>query len=92
MISEVRTDGDLTAQHTSCGVFSGPRNYFWISVFKGTHTLEVEAHVPPLDLYLDGWLAAFQNRLANSEVGQLIQKACSTIQTRIRNRRGRKRA
>jgi hypothetical protein len=54
--------------------------------------LELEAYVPPLDLYLDSRLAAFQNRLANSEVGQLIQKACQTIKNRIRNRRGHKRA
>jgi hypothetical protein len=55
-----------------------------------TRTLEVETHVPPMDLYLDSRLAAFQNRLASSGVGQLIEKACSTIQARIRNRRGRK--
>jgi hypothetical protein len=54
--------------------------------------LETEAYVPPIDLYLDSWLAAFQNRLTNSEVGQLIEKACQTIQNRIRNRRGHKRA
>lgn len=55
-----------------------------------THTLEVETHVPPMDLYLDSRLTAFQNRLANLGVGQLIEKACSTIQARIRNRRGRR--
>jgi hypothetical protein len=32
-------------------------------------TLEVETHVPPIDLYLDSRLAAFQNRLASSGVG-----------------------
>jgi hypothetical protein len=53
-------------------------------------TLEVKTHVPPIDLYFDSRLATFQNRLANSEVGQLIEKACSTIQARIRNRRRRK--
>jgi hypothetical protein len=55
-----------------------------------THTLEVETHVPPMDLYLDSRLAAFQNMLANLEAGQLIEKACSTIQARIRNRRRRR--
>lgn len=53
-------------------------------------SLEVERHVPPIDLYLDSRLAAFQNRLANSSVGQLIEKTCATIQARIKNRRGRK--
>jgi hypothetical protein len=46
-------------------------------------TLEVETHIPPIDLYFDSQLAAFQNRLASSDVGQLIEKACSTIQARI---------
>jgi hypothetical protein len=48
------------------------------------------AHIPPIDLYLDSRLAAFQNGLASSGVGQLIEKAHSIIQARIRNRRGRK--
>jgi hypothetical protein len=54
--------------------------------------LETEAYIPPIDLYLDSWLAAFQNRLTSSGVGQLIEKACRTIQNRIRNRRGHKKA
>jgi hypothetical protein len=54
--------------------------------------LETEVYVPPIDLYLDSRLAAFQDRLTNSEVGQLIEKACQTIQNRIRNRREHKRA
>lgn len=33
-----------------------------------TRTLELEIHVPPIDLYLDSRLAAFHDRLANSEV------------------------
>jgi hypothetical protein len=57
-----------------------------------TQTLETEAYVPPIDLYLDSWLTAFQNRLTNSGVGQLIEKACRTIQNRIRNRREHKKA
>jgi hypothetical protein len=54
--------------------------------------LETEAYVSPIDLYLDSWLVAFQNRLTSSGVDQLIEKACQTIQNRIRNRRGHKRA
>jgi hypothetical protein len=57
-----------------------------------TQTLETEAYVLPIDLYLNSWLAAFQNRLTNSGVGQLIEKACWTIQNRIRNRREYKKA
>jgi hypothetical protein len=57
-----------------------------------TQALETEAYVPPIDLYLDSWLAVFQNRLTNSEVGQLIEKVCQTIQNRIKNRRGHKKA
>jgi hypothetical protein len=53
-------------------------------------TLEVETHVLPMDLYLNSRLATFLNRLVNSEAGRLIEKACSTIQARIRNKRGRK--
>jgi hypothetical protein len=57
-----------------------------------TQSLETEAYVLPIDLYLDSQLAAFQNRLASSEVGQLIEKACQTIQNRIKNRKEHKRA
>jgi hypothetical protein len=53
-------------------------------------SLETEAHIPLIDLYLDSRCAAFQDRLAGSEVGQIIQKACKAIQTRIKNRKGRK--
>jgi hypothetical protein len=52
--------------------------------------LEIETHTPPLDLYLDGRLAAFRDRLANSKVGQLIQEACRVIQRRLRNKKGRR--
>jgi hypothetical protein len=36
-----------------------------------------------------GW-QPFQDRLAGSEVGQLIQKACKVIQSRIKSRKGRR--
>ena len=39
---------------------------------------------------MDSRLAAFQDRLAGSEVGQLIQNTCSAIRARIRNKRGRR--
>jgi hypothetical protein len=39
--------------------------------YKATpiRSLEVETFTPPIDLYLDGRLAAFQKRLEDSEVG-----------------------
>jgi hypothetical protein len=57
-----------------------------------TQTLETEAYVSPIDLYLDSRLAAFQNRFTNSGISQTIEKACQTIQNRIKNRREHKRA
>jgi hypothetical protein len=46
----------------------------------------VETHIPPLDLYLDSKVAGLQSRIADSGIGQLIQKACSTTWTRIKNK------
>ncbi len=54
--------------------------------------LETETYIPPLDLYLDSRLAAFRDRLANSQVGQSIQRACKVIQQRLRNKKGRRRS
>jgi hypothetical protein len=61
--------------------------------YKATpiRALETETYTPPLDLYLDGRLAAFRDRLANSRVGQSIQEACKVIQRRLRNKKGRRR-
>jgi hypothetical protein len=54
--------------------------------------LETEVYVLLIDLYLNSWLIAFQNRFTNSEIRQLIEKACQTIQNRIKNRRRYKKA
>src|SRR6187402_1977695 len=61
--------------------------------YKATpiRALETETHTPPLDLYLDGRLAAFRERLASSKVGQSIQEACKAIQRRLRNKKDRRR-
>ena len=61
--------------------------------YKATpvRALETETHTPPIDLYLDGRLAAFKDRLANSQVGRSIQEACRVIQRRLRNKKGRRR-
>ena len=47
-------------------------------------TLETETYTPPLDLYLDSRVAAFQTRLQESPVYQQIQKACQVIVRRTR--------
>jgi hypothetical protein len=61
--------------------------------YKATpiRALETETYITPIDLYLDGRLAAFREKLANSQVGQTIQEACKVIQRRLRNRKGRRR-
>ncbi len=61
--------------------------------YKATpvRALETETYTPPLDLYLDGRLAAFRSRLADSQVGQSIQEAYKVIQRRLRNKKGRRR-
>ena len=41
------------------------------------HSLEIETFTLLIDLYLDSRLAAFQDRLANSEVGQFIENSCA---------------
>src|SRR5271165_1265816 len=55
-------------------------------VYKATPTrnLEVEIYTPLIDLYLDSRLAAFQSQLAHTEADKIIQKACSTIWSRIK--------
>ncbi len=62
--------------------------------YKATpvRALETETYTPPIDLYLDGRLAAFRDRLANSPVSQSIQQACKAIQRRLRNKRGRRKS
>lgn len=51
-------------------------------------SLETETFTPPMDLYLDSRLAAFQKRLEDSEVGRVIENACNWIKARIRDRKG----
>jgi hypothetical protein len=62
--------------------------------YKATlvRALKIEIYTPPIDLYLNGRLAAFRDRLANSPVSQLIQQACKAIQRRLRNKRGRQKS
>ena len=64
-----------------------------LGAFKSTAVtkLEIESHVPPLDLWLNGRVACYQARLERSGVGQQIRNACAAIRSRIRSRtqRGR---
>jgi hypothetical protein len=46
--------------------------------------LETETYTPPLDLYLDSRVAAFQTQLQESLVYQQIQKACQVIVRRTK--------
>ncbi|TVY59574.1 putative RNA-directed DNA polymerase from transposon X-element, partial [Lachnellula suecica] len=56
--------------------------------FKATpiRALEVEAYVPPMDLYLHDKIANFQQRLDNSPVQQQIVDACKRIQRRTKQK------
>jgi hypothetical protein len=51
-----------------------------------TRDLETESFIPPLDLYLDGRVAAYIKRMRGSKVEQEIQDACRWIQRRRRTR------
>jgi hypothetical protein len=53
--------------------------------------LEVETATPPLDLYLDKWVADFERRLERTGKGGLIQAVCNRVATRLRHRRQRRR-
>ena len=58
-------------------------------VYRATliRSLETETFTPPIDLYLDSWLAVFQKQLKDSEVGQIIENSCVWIRARIKNRK-----
>jgi len=49
-----------------------------------TQALETEAFIPPIDLYLDGRAAAFQERLQRSEASEVVEEARRTIYRRLR--------
>jgi hypothetical protein len=57
--------------------------------FRATpvRSLEVEAYVAPLDLYMDKLQAAFRARLKRSGIGRLIQDSCAAIRRRLLERR-----
>lgn len=52
-----------------------------------TPDLETEAYVPPLDLFLDGRVAAYVQRIKDTDVEREIQRACQWIRRRSRKRR-----
>jgi hypothetical protein len=47
-------------------------------------SLESETFVPPIDLYLDSRVAAFQRRIQGSPSYEVIQRACKNIQRRLK--------
>jgi hypothetical protein len=59
--------------------------------YKATpvRALETETFIPPLDLYLDGRAAAYQERIEGSKVESVIQEACKWIKRRKWCRRRR---
>jgi len=61
-----------------------------LGAFKATplRRLEMEAYVPPLDLWLNGRLAKYQARLESTGIGAIIQAACSMVRNRLRNHLG----
>jgi hypothetical protein len=52
--------------------------------YKATpvRALETETFIPPLDLYLDGRVAAYQARIEGSKAESVIQEACKWIKRR----------
>jgi hypothetical protein len=53
--------------------------------------LETETATPPLDLYLNKWVADFEHRLDRTGKGQLIQAVCNRVATRLQQRRRQRR-
>ena len=53
--------------------------------------LETETATPPLDLYLNKWVADFEQRLERTGKGELIQAVCNRVATRLQHRRQRRR-
>jgi hypothetical protein len=53
--------------------------------------LEVETATPPLDLYLNKWVADFEQRLERTGKGDLIRSICNRVATRLQQRRQRRR-
>jgi hypothetical protein len=49
--------------------------------------LEVETAIPPLDLYLNKWVADFERRLERTSKGDLLQTICNRVATRLQQRR-----
>jgi len=70
----------LTAQSSCLRVVAG--------AYRATpiRSLEVETHIPPLDIYLNRRVADFEARLEASGKGNLIRNACTAIAARLRRR------
>jgi hypothetical protein len=59
-----------------------------LGAFKATpiRQLEIEAYVPPLDLWLNGRVARFQARLEKTGLARQIRNACTAIKMQLRLR------
>ena len=64
---------------------------YMLGAYKRTpvRSLETEANVPLLDLYLNKRLADFEARLETIGKGQLIRSVCIAIANRLKRSRGR---
>ena len=76
------TQGLMAAQtcclHTVAGVYK----------VTPARSLETETWVPPLDLYLNTWVAQFEKRLQGSRKGELIRQSGVTVARALHQRRG----
>jgi hypothetical protein len=52
--------------------------------------LEVETATPPIDLYLNKWVADFERRLERTGKGNLLRAICNRVATRLQQRRQRR--
>ena len=52
--------------------------------------LEVETATPPIDLYLNKWVADFERRLERTGKGNLLRTICNRVATRLQQRRQRR--
>ena len=55
-----------------------------------TRTFELDAYCPPLDIYLDKWLADFEQGMQLSGLGQKLRQTVTYIATRLWTRRPRR--
>jgi hypothetical protein len=55
-----------------------------------TRNLESEAWVPPIDLYLNRWVARTEQRLQKTGMAELLRTTCAGVASQLRRRRTRR--